>query len=465
MKRLENRLLRAMMYLLCVMPVCAFLFRLLMDDGFWYGPIWLCAQTVLAALLALLPAYIGNYREYEVLTIEGGAGSDPNPDREVKHTMMHEGKRFPLRMTADVAFLALNFVLALFLPGPVLAGRHFLYRLGFLLMMSLLLALAMPGMSAAQCLWTDLPGMLLGAVGYLGAAIYLHFTITDVSRVKPLITVCAVLFLFFGGVTLNRQSIRASMSAHAGEANRAPREIVRRNRRIVLSFATLVTVVSLVEPIRAAANWCLARVGAFFRWISALLSRGGDATETMPELGGMAIPAGETAAQVAETAESSPFADILTYAFLGLVALGFVWMLFDRIRALINRLSEWLEKFAGSVNEGFYDEREQLMSADEVREDMKKRLRERMKQLFTRETPWEKLDGRGRARRLLRDFYKKRMRKTSNLRTRTAREAIFTGDAARADREAFAAFYEEARYSEHAVDAARADQFKKDLKL
>lgn len=307
--------------------------------------------------------------------------------------------------------------------------------------------------------------MLLGAVGYLGAAIYLHFTITDVSRVKPLITVCAVLFLFLGGVTLNRQSIRASMSTHAGEANRAPREIVRRNRRIVLSFATLVTVVSLVEPIRAAANWCLARVGAFFRWISALLSRGGDATATMPELGGMAIPAGETAAQVAETAESSPFADILTYAFLGLVALGFVWMLFDRIRALINRLSEWLEKFAGSVNEGFYDEREQLMSADEVREDMKKRLRERMKQLFTRETPWEKLDGRGRARRLLRDFYKKRMRKTSNLRTRTAREAIFAGDAARADRKAFAAFYEEARYSEHAVDAARADQFKKDLKL
>lgn len=117
------------------------------------------------------------------------------------------------------------------------------------------------------------------------------------------------------------------------------------------------------------------------------------------------------------------------------------------------------------MNEGFYDEREQLMSAEEVRENMKKRLRERMKQLFTRETPWEKLDGRGRARRLLRDFYKKRMRKASNLRARTAREAIFEGDAARADREAFADFYDEARYSAHEVDAARADQFKKDLKL
>ena len=97
--------------------------------------------------------------------------------------------------------------------------------------------------------------------------------------------------------------------------------------------------------------------------------------------------------------------------------------------------------------------------------DLFPRLRERMKQLFTRETPWEKLDGRGRARRLLRDFYKKRMRKASNLRARTAREAIFEGDAARADREAFADFYDEARYSAHEVDAARADQFKKDLKL
>ena len=308
-------------------------------------------------------------------------------------------------------------------------------------------------------------GMLLGAAGYLGAAVYLHFTHSDVSCVKPLITACAVLFLFFGGVTLNRQSIRASMATHAGEANRAPREIVRRNRRIVLSFATLVTAVSLVEPIRAAANWCLAQVGAFFRWLSSLLSRGGTETATMPELGGMAMPSGETAAQVTEAAESSLFADILTYAFLGLVAAGFLWMLFDRIRALINRLSEWLEKFAGSVNEGFYDEREQLMSAEEVRENMKKRLRERVKQLFTRETPWEKLDGRGRARRLLRDFYKKRMRKASNLRARTAREAIFEGDAARADREAFADFYDEARYSAHEVDAARADQFKKDLKL
>ncbi len=465
MKRLENRLLRAVMYLLCVMPACAFLFRLLMGAGFWYGPAWLCAQTALAALLALLPAYIGDYREYEVVTVEGGAGGDPNPDREVKRTMMHEGRRFPLRMTADLAFLAVNFVLALFLPGPVLASRHFLYRLGFLVMMTILLMLAMPGMSAAHCMWTDLPGMLLGAVGYLAAALYLHFSGSDVSRMKALVTVCAVLFLFFGGVTLNRQSIRASMSTHAGEEHRAPREIVRRNRRIVLSFAALVTLVSLVEPIRAAANWCLRQVGAFFRWISSLLSRGGDASATMPELGSAAMQAGESAAQAAETAKNSPFADILTYVFLGLLALGFLWMLFDRIRALINRLSEWLEKFAGSVNEGFYDEREQLMSAEEVRESMKKRLRERMKQLFARETPWERLDGRGRARRLLRDFYKKRMRKTNNLRARTAREAIFTGDAARADREAFADFYDAARYSAHEVDAARADQFKKDLRL
>ena len=262
------------MYLLCVMPVCAFLLRLLMGTNLWYGAAWLCAQTALAALLALLPAYIGDYREYEVVKVEGGAGGDPNPDREITSTTVHEGRRFPLRMPADIVFLALNFVLALFLPGPALAGRHFLYRLGYLAMMTLLLLLAVPGMSAAQCMWTDIPGMLLGAVGYLGAAGYLHFTHSDVSRVNPLITACAVLFLFFGGVTLNRQSIRASMATHAGEANRAPREIVRRNRRIVLSFATLVTAVSLVEPIRAAANWCLAQVGAFFRWLSSLLSRG-----------------------------------------------------------------------------------------------------------------------------------------------------------------------------------------------
>ena len=69
------------MYLLCVMPVCAFLLRLLMGTNLWYGAAWLCAQTMLAALLALLPAYIGDYREYEVVKVEGGAGGDPNPDR------------------------------------------------------------------------------------------------------------------------------------------------------------------------------------------------------------------------------------------------------------------------------------------------------------------------------------------------------------------------------------------------
>ena len=466
MKRIVTRLHRALMFFLALAPVCAFAFRGLLDS-FALGVIWLLAQTVVAALFTLLPAYVGNYREYEVIRREGGSGSaDPNPDREVSREIVKEGHRFPLRLAADLALLALDAICLLWIPRAAFSGGNVFCKAGFLALMAVTMLLSMNNLASAQCLWLDVPGVLAGAFFYLIMALYLRFTKADVSGLTPFISVCAVLFLFFGSVSLNRQSIAMSMATHAGDQARAPRQIARRNRRIVLGFAAIVTGVSLVSPIRSALIWCLARIGDGVRWFLRLL-RGGSGAENapLPPLDALVATPDSAPVAVAEVSEVSRGSEIIVYIFLGVVALGLIWMIFDGLRKLIDKLTKWMERFAAGVNEGFYDEREELMSAEEMRDRLRSGVKNRVKSLFARETPWEKLSGRERARRMMRDFYKKRARKIPGLRALTAREAVRAADGASETADRFTFLYERARYSSKPVDAAEADQTKKDMRL
>lgn len=467
MKRVISRLHRALMLVLAVMPLGSLLFRAL-TSSFWLGPVWLVAQTVIAAMFTLLPAYIGTYREYDLITHEGGAGLDPNPDRETRHQLVREGRRFPLRLAVDLVLLAAELALLLLLPGSLFQGASLARHLGFSAAMLVLMLFAMRDIAVMQCPWTDIPGVLVGAISYFILAIYLRFANTPAPELNTLISVCAVIYLFFGALTLNSQSIAQSMAAHLGEVRRPPRQIGRRNRNIVLIFAGAVTMVSLLSPIRTFVLWAFAQAGAGIKWIfaslRALFGGGGDAPEELPMdvmagMGGME----QGAEEAVEAAQSSIFGDILVYLFLGVMAVGFLWFLFDKIRSLVNKLTKWFERFTLSVNEGFYDEREQLMSAEEVRDQLRKRFRDRMRALLTRETPWEQLDGRMRARRLYRDYIKRRARRLYHPRNKTARELIYESEAK--NPAAFAEAYERARYSPHEVEAEAVDKMKKDLRL
>ena len=465
MTRLYTRMRRAFLMILSVMPVAAFLSHTRLP-WFWVGPAWLAAQTVLAALIALLPAFVGNYREYEVVRHEGhGRGDDPGIDLDTVHELVKEGHRFPLRLAVSVIFAVLDLVGCMLLPVSRDAGYTLLDRSGFTLPMVVLFLAALQTIAPAHCIWEDVAGLLLGVIGYLFQALYLQFTKSDISVLQPVIAVCSVLFLFFGAVTLNKQSIVSSMSTHSGDKPIAPRQIVRRNRRIVLSFASVVTVVSVIEPIRGAVLWALARLGDLARWVGRLLGGGGSSGTEQDFAMPVAEVAGEAAAFTPEPYEESVFSDILVYGFFAVVALGLLVLIFDTLSKLFKKISDWMERFAGAVSEGFYDERQSLKDADEARDALDRRLLNRVRGLIKRETPWEKLTGRERARRLLRDFYKKRASKTQNLRAKTAREAIFGGDIASADPKAFSDLYDRARYSEHEVDAEQADRVKKDARL
>ncbi|MBQ3168968.1 MAG: hypothetical protein IJB99_04320, partial [Clostridia bacterium] len=358
MKRLLNRLNRMMMLFLALIPVLSAIFPLLLNS-IWTGSAWFFCQTACAALIALIPAYVGSYREYDVITYEGSRTNDPNPDREATHTLVKEGKRFPLRIFAALGFLAIELILLFLIPSEWFKDGTLVKRLAFLAIMLLIEIYALRDFPSIHFIWDDIPGVFIGVICYLAISIYLAFTKADVSDMKKLVSVAAVLYLFFASVTLNRQSITQSMSAHQGETRKPPKQILIKNRTIVLSFASLVTIVSVIEPVRKGVIWLLRKVRDFAGWIRSLF--GGGESETVSELPFDMMPAQPEFVEAAEEAyEHSLFSDIIVYGFLLIVAIGFLWMLWDKIRALVDKLTKWLEKFAGNIQEGFYDEKEEL---------------------------------------------------------------------------------------------------------
>ncbi|MBQ4159203.1 MAG: hypothetical protein IJD86_13840 [Clostridia bacterium] len=464
MKRLTNRLIRAVLFVLALFPIVITAFTWLVPNLFIGAGIF-ALEIVLLSLIALLPAYIGNYREYEVVSYENARNSDPNPDREAVRETVSEGHRFPLRLFSDIAFFLLTSIAVLFLPKDWFIASSIFRKLFFILILLVLQMFAAKDLPAPANIWEDIPGIFIGAVGYLVLSVYLHFTAKDVAQLQILTSVCAVAYLFLGAVALNKQSISLSMSAHSGENMRVPKLIVIRNRRIVFSFALVVTVVSLIEPVRRLFSYLAQQLGRLLSWIFGLNPSASQTAPPMP-VSTIMEPVGYAQPAMEETAaEMGLFSKIIVYGFLILVAVGFIWVVFDAIKKLIDKVTKWLEKMAGSVSEGFYDEKEELMSADEMRDQIKNSLLSGVKGLFRRETPWHDLSGREKARRLLSLTLKKRMGKTKNVGSKTAKEAIYISSVPETQKEAFARAYDEARYSGHPVSGEDMDALKKDLKL
>ena len=106
LKQLLLRFERGLMYLLELVPAVTLVMRLMTALAFLGPAIW-AGITALICILALLPPFIGNYTETEVIRYEGGLnrGNDPNPDRESRHEIIKQGHRFPLRMAAYILYL------------------------------------------------------------------------------------------------------------------------------------------------------------------------------------------------------------------------------------------------------------------------------------------------------------------------------------------------------------------------
>ncbi len=464
MRKLLTHLHRLTLLVLALTPVCALLFEIFFDS-FAFGLLWFICLSALAAATAFVPPTVGNYTVRTVTVFEGTATGDPNPDRETRRDVIKEGRRFYLRLTVDVILIIANIVAIMLLPSETFINGAIARRLGFAAASTFLFMVALRDISSYDCFWTDTPGILLGAIFYLLTAVILKISPRS-GGFEALIIACAVVYLFMGAIALNSRSIAASMSSYTDRLRRPPKPIGRRNRRIVIAFASTVTLVAVIGAVRKGILWLFARLGDLLKIISRFLGGGNSsAPTTLPEEF-MRATVAETAPQIIETVErSTTFADIVAYGFLGLVGVGFLYLLYSFIKKLSDKLSKWLENFAKGVNEGYYDERERLMTAEEASDRIRNRLRERIKALTKRDTPWEKLNGRERARRLFKAFRKKRIKAVNGARSLTAREFIGAADCRTANKQDFAEAYEAARYSENDVDARGVDKIKKDLNI
>lgn len=468
---LNQRLERAGMYFLTMIPFYGFITQ------FFVTAKLLCfagllAVTVVGALISLLPAHVGSYNETEVIRYEGGVnrGDDPNPDRESRHEIIKEGRRFPLRLPVSVAAVILSLLMMLFIPQSVFTPGSGIYRFGYIALTLVFEGICLATLHGEYCFWTELPGIAVGFTGFLIAALYLHFSHTGSGTFTTGLGACALLFLFGAFVCLNR----ASLSNQNGENDKrgVPKALEKRNRRVVLIFASIISVVSFVKPVRDAALWVLRWIVVFFKWLAWLLRGGkavdkGDLNRLLAMQGfGEEVPLEEVeeVEEELEQLESTVWDKVFVYVFLALLALGLVFIIYSyavKKGGLRLPLRKKRRKIDG---EGYYDEREDI-DKDELRDKYSRGLRDRLKGLFNRETPWEKLSAREKARRLVKTLYRKKQSGIDNLKNLTAREALgkmqLKGDAA----EKTAGAYDAARYSEHELSSEEMDALRKELKL
>lgn len=458
-----NRSLRALRNaLLCflgITPVYMLLSRAFLVNEFT-GAVMLGGIVILSAIIALLPGYVGNYTETTAVRQVGGytRGGDPNPDKEYEKEIVRSGFRFPLRLTVYMAVLAVLFIALVFLPVRMFEGGKNMYKLLFMAVFLVCAVLSAYTISAPVSMWDEPAGIIVGFVGYLAAAIYLNFAKGDKAAFNVYICVCALLFLLLGCLSLNRAAIGIT-----GGKDRVSSRMKRKNRILVISLVVFIAAVAFIEPVRDGTVWVLRQMLAGVKWFFGLFR--GTPSEEAPDalnlLTQNAAPEiGES--QLAEEAgRAGLFDDIIMYGFLGIVVLGLFWLIIDKLVALVRKLSKFFESFAASVGEGYYDEKVDLTEEGNAR--LKGSFRDRVKKLFARETPWEKLSGRDKARRLVKDLYKKKGGKVPSLRTLTAKEALAQMDL-RAGADDASREYDKARYSSREVDSAYMDGLRKEIK-
>lgn len=452
----------AFLCFLGIVPVYALLCRIFLVDEFT-GVIMLGAFVLVSAFVAMMPVYVGNYTETtQVHQVGGyGHGSDPNPDKEYEKEIVRSGHRFPVRLALYMILLAAVFIALVFVPVRLFTDGKNMFKLLFMAVFLVCAGVSAYTIPAAQCMWDEPPGIIIGFVGYLASALYIKFTKQDTASFNVFVCSCALLFLLLGCLSLNR----AAIGITAGK-DRVSKRMKRKNRVLVISLVVFIAAVAFIEPVRDSAVWLLRQMLAGVKWFFGLFK--GTPSEEAPDTMGMLMQEGGIAAeQSGQAAESSyggvSFLDnVIMYGFLSIVALGAVWLIFDKLASLIRKLSGLFESFANSIGEGYYDEKVDL--TEEGSSKLHTTLRDRIKKLFTRETPWEKLSGRDKARRLVKDLYKKRGTKVNSLRTLTAKEAlaqmeIKNGGAEKASRE-----YDKARYSSREVDSGYMDHLRKEIK-
>ena len=476
MKRFVRKLLEALYFLLCFGPVPLVVGYAVGGNGF---PLFVVsALTIPAAfVISLLPASVGGKeRPQDVFVEKKSSSSDPDPDRSLRRDT-HEDtvrRRLKLPVRAVVCVIAMLALGAFLLIWPVsltapgffpkmVADRSMLGEEGpftrtiMCLVPVAMLPLALRFIVTGSSVDTRNFGVGAAIYGVAGVAAY----VMRDSFLTGLLAVSGAVFLAVSLWVLNGQAMRIGAASRIGV--KPPRDMRKKNRILLIilfAFAALVASFNWLKEKLAWLGTELVKIlWEIFMWLGehmgAQTSGGGGGGGGMGDLAGLG---GDT--------QPSPFWEAMTYVayVVAAVVLAFLlFLMFRRIyqllKILIKRIRDYLSRFAQSVGEDYQDEQESLLDWGEMQRDAADAFRRRVKSIFARDKKWTDMDGREKARHVVRVLYR---RAKNNGDSRTLREAL--PDFNTPDPEALAGAYEMARYGDEAPDGALLDKLKKDVR-
>ncbi|MBO4298908.1 MAG: hypothetical protein J5998_08900, partial [Clostridia bacterium] len=432
MKRVLRKLLEALYFLLCYGPIPLIVGYAVADNGF---PLLIVSAMMvpIAFLISLLPGYVGGAQKKQDVFVERTAShGDPDPDRSLRRDT-HEDvakrrPRFPLRAFVCVVLMLAAAVVLFFGLAPdasEIAGDADVVRKGVWTSVRELGAQREPITRAVECLvavlmlpaalWfttsgasTDTRNVLAGVIIYCVGGISAVFVRNDTLN----------LLLGLGGsafiaVALWLMNDRAM---HLGAASRAgvkpPATMRRRNRALLIGVMAISALVAGFSWLEEKVAWLAAAVARGIGWI--LLWIGEHFGSDQAAGGGGGGSGDMDLSALGENTEPSKFWEAMTYVAYVIAAVVLLILLYlaarrigRGLRSLYKKFTAWLGRFAQTVGEDYRDEQESLLDWGEVQREMGESLRKRFAALFQRDKKWDDMNGRERARALVRALYRR----------------------------------------------------------
>ena len=461
MKRILRKLLEAVYFMLCFMPVPLMIgFGLMSEHGF--APLVMTACVVpIAYLVSLLPGYVGGRKKVIVPETHVSRSSDPDPDRNLRrdtHEDDEKRRAFPLRAT--VCFV-LFFAIALYLFfGPVwqLTG-DWLKRVVVALVPAIMMPAALIFCASGSS--TDTRNFIAGVVLYAIAGIAALAIRSD--ALNTCLTAGGGAFMIASLWMINDGAMHMGAASRTGV--KPPATMRRHNRALLIGLMVICALIAGFNWLREKAEWLLNTVSsAIGRAFIALANLFGGGDEVSGGAGG---GTGEIdLSGLGEAQEPSKFWEIMTYFAYVLAAVIILVLLYFVIRKLTKmakilfaRISAWMGRMTRAAGEDYKDEQESLLDWGDVKKDVGESIKKRWESLFKREKKWSLMDTREKARYIVRTLYRRNHIPADG---RTLRETL--PDLNAPDPEALATAYETARYADRDPDETLLERLRKDAR-
>ena len=463
MKRIARKLLEAAYFLLCFGPVPLIVGYAVAGEGF---PLLIAsaAMVPVAFILSILPGHLGGKQKKQETFVErSSTHGDPDPDRNLRRDTHEEearrSVRFPLRAFACVLLMLAAGLWLFFGGAPWFSGLEYLTRAIAVAIPVAMLPAALRFCTTASSV--DTRNAVAGAAIYAVAGIAAYFIKSD--ALNRLLALCGAVFLAVTLWILNDRAMRTGAASRTGV--KPPAAMRRRNRALLVGLMLFAAAVACWSWLKDKIAW-LAKEAAIWLWriiawiIDHLYPQG--ATSGDQPGGGSMDMSG-----LAGDAKPSPFWEAMTYVAYVLAAVVIVFLLFlmfqkiwRGLRVLAKRLAAYLGRFAQSVGEDYQDEQESLLDWGEVQRDMGAAIKKRFAALFARDTDWDDMDAREKARHIVRVLYRRAKLKPDS---RTLRETLPELNAGN-DPQALAEAYELARYADREPDEAALEKLRRDVR-